>query len=61
MVRVGTSNIDILSNAVIVGCRTNQDVRANPHLSLMTDVLFMILFRTIQSAKAQDIQDQPLD
>jgi hypothetical protein len=61
MVRVGTYDIDILSNAVIVGDRANREVRANPHLSLMTDVLFMILFRTSQSAKVQDMQDQPLD
>ncbi|MGI0102545.1 MAG: hypothetical protein ACREA7_08130 [Nitrosotalea sp.] len=40
--------IDILSNAVIVGEKTNQVVD-NPHLSLMMDVLFMILCRKIQS------------
>jgi hypothetical protein len=54
-------DIDILSNAVIVGDKASQDMRTNHHLSLMTDVLFMILFRTIQSGKAQVIQDQPLD
>ncbi|MGB6463305.1 MAG: hypothetical protein WA799_03765 [Nitrosotalea sp.] len=57
-------DIDILSNAVIVGDKTNQGMGNNPHenshLSLMMNVLFMILCRKIQSGD-QVQQDQPLD
>ena len=56
--------IDMLSHAVIVGNRNNHKTESNPdansHLSLMMDVLFMILCRTIQSGN-QVPQDEPLD
>ncbi|MGB9003320.1 MAG: hypothetical protein WCC52_05900 [Nitrosotalea sp.] len=55
--------IDVLSHAVIVGNRNNKtesNPDANSHLSLMMDVLFMILCRTIQSGN-QVPQDEPLD
>jgi len=57
-------NIDILSHAVIIGNKNNRKTGGNPdensHLSLMMDVLFMILCRTIPSGN-QVQQDQPID
>lgn len=62
--RLGIADIDILSNAVIVGNGISQGVRRNAHenshLSLMMDVLFMILCRKIQS-DIQVPQDQSSD
>ncbi len=59
-----TLDVDVLSHAVIVGNRNNRKTGSNSdensHLSLMMDVLFMILCRTIQSGN-QVPQDQPLD
>ncbi|MFZ1077432.1 MAG: hypothetical protein WAN47_08415 [Nitrosotalea sp.] len=59
-----TVDIDMLSHAVIIGNRNNHKTGNNPdensHLSLMMDVLFMILCRTIQSGNPV-LQDQPLD
>lgn len=50
---LGITDIDILSNAVIVGDGFGQGIRRNAHenshLSLMMDVLFMILCRKIPS------------
>ncbi|MGI0087692.1 MAG: hypothetical protein ACREBI_06990 [Nitrosotalea sp.] len=56
--RLGIVEIDMLSNAVIVGDKTNQVV-GNPHLSLMMDVLFMILCRKIQSGNPPLLDQSP--
>lgn len=64
MAKVGIVDIDILSNAVIVGGKTNQGMSVSPsensHFSLMMDVLLMILCRTIQSNN-QVPQNESLD
>lgn len=61
---LGIADIDILSNAVIVGDGISQGVRHNAHenlhLSLMMDVLFMILCRKIRS-DVKIPQDQSSD
>lgn len=61
---LGIADVDILSNAVIVGDGISQDVRhnahENSHLSLMMDVLFMTLCRKIQS-DVKVPQDQSSD
>ena len=62
---LGIADIDILSNAIIVGDGVNSGMRnnphENPHLSLMMNVLFMILCRKIQSDTQQVQQDSSLD
>lgn len=62
---LGITDIDILSNAVIVGDGISQGVRRNahenPHLSLMMDVLLMILCRKIQSDDQRVQQNPSLD
>lgn len=64
MAKVGIVDIDILSNAVIVGGKINQGMNVSPsensHFSLMMDVLLMILCRTIQSGN-QVPQDESSD
>lgn len=59
------ADIDILSNAIIVGDEVSPGLRnnphENPHLSFMMNVLFMILCRKIQSGDPQVLQDQSLD
>ena len=64
MEKVGIVDIDILSNAIIVGGKTNQGMSVSPnessHFSLMMDVLLMILCRTIQAGN-QVPQDESSD
>ena len=62
---LGIADIDILSNAIIVGDGVSPGMRnnphENPHLSFMMNVLFMILCRKIPSGDPQVTQDQSLD
>ena len=63
--RLGIADIDILSNAIIVGDGVSPGMRTNPYetprLSFMMNVLFLILCRKIQSDDPQVPQDQSLD